>query len=516
MPAPAPIRHCAIYTRQSVVRPEDSLTSCAVQRDQFASLVASHAREGWVLLPDRFDDEGISGSSVRDRPALRSLLRACADGRVNVIVVARIDRLTRNMHDWARLHAFLREARIELVTLYGGFASGAAGTLTANLIASFAEFERELIADRLRDAHASHRSRGRRSAGRVPLGYAADRGTRQLVVEPETARFVREVFERCAACESARAIAEWANASGFRSKVHRRGGGALWTGRTILELLRNPVYRGERTHGAGLIRAVHQAIVDEALAARADGALAQRRTREPSARSEVTPEGDAFALRGMLVCSSCERVMTTTSSRRRGADASCTYRYYRCRGTPTQPACISPLQVSAEAIEGAVFPAMKRSILEASIEARDALFLVRLIPVWSVLSVEERWALLRQIVWRIWLTREGTIESMACDTVMVDVLAEEEPEFFAGLPPRADCGALDRALKHALLRMRARGGFGSSGALNTPDDDFEAWIDLDYATGRAAMRGTRRLRDNGFLLGPALARLREEDARTSR
>jgi DNA invertase Pin-like site-specific DNA recombinase len=506
-------RRCAIYTRQSVVRADDTLTSCAVQRELCASLIASHASEGWVLLESRFDDQGISGATVRERPALRSLLRACADGRVDVIVVARIDRLTRNMHDWARLHAFLRESRIELVTLYGGFALGAAGTLTGNLIASFAEFEREMISDRLRDAHASHRSRGRRSAGRVPLGYTADRETRQLVVDADAARVVHEIFVRCASGESARTIAEWANASGFRSKVHGRGGGALWSARTILELLRNPVYRGHRRDDSVVIRAVHEAIVDKDLADRVEVALSERRTRPSAARSDAATNEDAFKLRGMLVCAACERVMTTTSSRARGSGASTTHRYYRCRGTPARPACEPPTQVAAAPIEGAVFEAIGRSILEGTIEARDMVFFLRLRPLWRVLSKQETWALLRQVIWKLEVTRDATIAHVGFDTVMIDVLAEEEAAFFADLPPRVDLGRLDRVVVHALLRMRARGAFGPRGAVSMKDDELESWIDLDYAAGRAAMRGTRRLRDNGFVLGPVLARMPEDSER---
>ena len=105
------------------------------------------------------------------------------------------------------------------------------------------------------------------------------------------------------------------------------------------------------------------------------------------------------------------------------------------------------------------------------------------------------------------VARDGTIGHIGFDTVMIDVLVAEEPTFFANLPPRFGSSRFDRVLGHALLRMRARGAFGPQGAVSTRDDEFESWVDLDYAEGRAAMRGTRRLRDNGFVLGPVLERL---------
>jgi hypothetical protein len=338
---------------------------------------------------------------------------------------------------------------------------------SSEFLFSFAAFEREMISDRLRDAHASHRSRGRRSAGRVPLGYTADRATRQLVIDPETSHVVREIFERCASGKSARTIAEWANANGFRSKVHARGGGALWSARTILELLRNPVYRGDRRHESGVVRAVHEAIVDKELAARVDAALARRRTRPAASRRDGARDDDAFKLRGMLRCAACERVMTTTSSRARGSSASTTHRYYRCRGTPTRPACEPAMQVAAAPIEGALFEAIGRTILEGSIEARDMVFFLRLRPLWRVLSKQETWALLRQVIWILEVTRDGPIGHIGFDTVMIDVLAAEEPTFFANLPPRFGSSRFDRVLGHALLRMRARGAFGPHGAVST-------------------------------------------------
>lgn len=143
------------------------------------------------------------------------------------------------------------------------------------------------------------------------------------------------------------------------------------------------------------------------------------------------------------------------------------HRYYRCRGTPARPACEPPTQVAAGPIEDAVFGAIGRSILEGTVETRDMVFFLRLSPLWLVLSKQEAWALLRQVIWRLEVTRDATITHVGFDTVMIDVVVAEEPAFFADRPPRVDPGRLDRVLVHALLRMRARGAFGPRGAVST-------------------------------------------------
>jgi DNA invertase Pin-like site-specific DNA recombinase len=174
---------CAIYTRQSVARPDDSdFTSCDAQREACRDFIRQRADAGWIAIDQRFDDEGESGATLT-RPALCRLLEWVEAREVDRVVVYRLDRLTRNVLDWARLVARFREAGTELSVVTGNLDHGvfAAGDLMLNLSAAFAEFERDIIVSRLRDAHAARRHRGLRSAGRVPFGYVSDRtATRRL------------------------------------------------------------------------------------------------------------------------------------------------------------------------------------------------------------------------------------------------------------------------------------------------------------------------------------------------
>ena len=165
-----PVLRCAVYTRQSVANAEQDLTSCDVQRERCENYVRAMQYEGWQLLDEHFDDLGVSGAEL-SRPGLDKLKSWCVQGRVDIVVATRLDRLNRKMSHWVQLADWFKQAGIELVFVDGGTnARGPLADLVNNIVASFAEFERELIRERLLDAHARLRERGLRSAGRVPLG----------------------------------------------------------------------------------------------------------------------------------------------------------------------------------------------------------------------------------------------------------------------------------------------------------------------------------------------------------
>lgn len=214
-----PVR-CAIYTRQSVVRPDDTdFTSCDAQREACLDLVRAHGPEGWVPVEERFDDAGESGATI-DRRALTRLLDRIALGGVDRVVVHRLDRLTRSVSDYANLVGTFKRRTTKLTIVVGDIHLGdvAMDNLVLNILATFAEFERELIGERLRDARAALRSRGIRNAGRVPFGYSSDPLSHQLVVQPEQPPVVKRMFEMAAAEAHPSAIATWINAQGENNR----------------------------------------------------------------------------------------------------------------------------------------------------------------------------------------------------------------------------------------------------------------------------------------------------------
>ena len=184
---------CAIYTRKSSEEGlEQDFNSLDAQREACEAYVASQKSEGWTLLPDRFDDGGFSGGTL-DRPALRQLLADIEDGRVDVIVVYKIDRLSRSLMDFARLVEVMDRKNVTFVSVTQSFnTTTSMGRLTLNILLSFAQFEREVTGERIRDKIAASKKKGMWMGGHVPIGYDAD--DRSLSINEAEAETVRAIF----------------------------------------------------------------------------------------------------------------------------------------------------------------------------------------------------------------------------------------------------------------------------------------------------------------------------------
>src|SRR5690606_6183036 len=193
----APVRklRCAVYTRKSSEEGlEQEFNSLHAQREACEAYVASQRAEGWLLVPDRYDDGGFSGGTL-DRPALRRLLADIEAGRVDVVVVYKIDRLSRSLMDFAKLVEVFDRNSVTFVSVTQSFnTTTSMGRLTLNILLSFAQFEREVIGERIRDKFAASRRKGMWMGGWAPLGY--DIRDRKLVVNETEAALVRRIFER--------------------------------------------------------------------------------------------------------------------------------------------------------------------------------------------------------------------------------------------------------------------------------------------------------------------------------
>ncbi len=248
---------CAIYTRQSVLRRGDpALASCKVQRMLCTEFIRSMAWRGWYPIGERFDDEGFSGATV-ERPGLEKLFLRIREGDVQRLIVYRLDRLTRRLSDWALLVRLFEQFNVGLTIVHGAIdaEAGSLARLQMNMLATFAELERELIAERLADARAVRKARGERAAGRVPLGYSTNPRTKQLVIAEEEATSVRWFFDKAVSGTPPAELAVAANELGLSTKAHTRGG---WSPRSVLRLLQNKAYTGLRPDGSP---GVHPAII---------------------------------------------------------------------------------------------------------------------------------------------------------------------------------------------------------------------------------------------------------------
>ena len=271
-PAKTVIR-CAIYTRKSSDEGLDQeFNSLDAQYDACSAYIASQKHEGWKRLPDRFDDGGISGGTL-ERPALQRLMAEIDAGRIDMVVVYKIDRLTRALADFVRLVERLDAKGCSFVSVTQAFnTSTSMGRLTLNVLLSFAQFEREVTAERIRDKIAASKKKGLWMGGLAPLGYSPhpDPMRRELVIAEAEAETVRRLFHLYAAHGCLRLVEEAARTEGITSKArstasgHRSGGAALSRGQ-IHYLLTNPIYRGLIRHKSALHQGQHPAIINATL-----------------------------------------------------------------------------------------------------------------------------------------------------------------------------------------------------------------------------------------------------------
>ena len=258
---------CAIYTRKSSEEGlEQDFNSLDAQREACAAYIQSHKHEGWVVLPQHYDDGGISGGTM-ERPALQQLLLDVDEGLVDQIVVYKIDRLTRSLPDFAKLVDRLDAAEASFVSVTQSFnTSTSMGRLTLNVLLSFAQFEREVTAERIRDKIAASKKKGMWMGGTVPIGY--DANGRTLTINEQDAKTVKKLFELFEIHGSLHLVRQEAEMLGLKSK-HRpeqtsfkRQGNNHFDRGHIHHILTNPIYAGKVRHKRVVYDGMHDAIID--------------------------------------------------------------------------------------------------------------------------------------------------------------------------------------------------------------------------------------------------------------
>mgnify|MGYP001366421201 FL=1 len=304
---------CAIYTRKSSEEGLDmEFNSLDAQRESCEAYVASQRSEGWATIRERYDDGGFSGGTL-DRPALKRLLADIEDGLIDVVVVYKIDRLSRSLMDFSKLVEVFDRNEVTFVSVTQSFnTTTSMGRLTLNILLSFAQFEREVIGERIRDKVAASRKRGIWMGGYVPFGY--DVQDRKLVVNAAEAAAVRRIFERFVELGSATTLARELRAQGFRNKQ-----GTLVDKGYLYRLLNNRVYRGEAVHKGKAYPGEHKAIIDAELWNRVHAILQESpRKRANNSRMQMP------ALLKGLIFSETGAAMTPTATRK----GTKLYRYY--------------------------------------------------------------------------------------------------------------------------------------------------------------------------------------------
>jgi DNA invertase Pin-like site-specific DNA recombinase len=321
----APVRkvRCAIYTRVSTdERLDMEFNSLDAQREAALAYIQSQKHEGWILVGDRYDDGGFSGGMM-ERPALQRLLRDVQSGVIDVIVVYKVDRLSRSLTDFARIVEVFEKNKASFVSITQQFnTTTSMGRLTLNILLSFAQFEREVIGERIRDKFRASRARGMWMGGTPPLGY--DVRDRKLVVNEKEAELVRLIFGRFLQLGSATELARELRQAGHTTKCwttlagkHRQGKpidkGALY------KILHNRIYLGEAMHKGTSHPGEHDAIIDGETWDKVHTILADNARR----RGNVTRAQTPALLKGLIFAPG-GHAMTPSHSRKAGK----LYRYY--------------------------------------------------------------------------------------------------------------------------------------------------------------------------------------------
>lgn len=323
---PEPLR-CAIYTRKSHEEGlEQDFNSLDAQREACEAYILSQKHEGWQALPEYYDDGGISGATM-ERSALLRLLKDITAGRVDVVVVYKVDRLTRALSDFAKIVDTFDENGVSFVSVTQQFnTTTSMGRLTLNVLLSFAQFEREVTAERIRDKIAASKQKGMWMGGNLPLGY--DTRDRKLIVNDEEAKTVRHIFRRYLELKSVFGLMEVLRSEGIVSKVRiseagRQSGGVPFNRGALYHLLKNRVYLGEITHNDVSYPGLHDAIVPTELWNSVQALLSENRVERQSGRRTKEPS----LLSGLIFDDHGAR-MTPSHAVKSGKR----YRYYVSRG----------------------------------------------------------------------------------------------------------------------------------------------------------------------------------------
>ena len=322
---------CAIYTRKSTEEGLDQeFNSLDAQRESAEAYIASQRAEGWTVLPDRYDDGGYTGGNM-ERPALDRLLKDIDAGKVDCVVVYKVDRLSRSLLDFARIMGTFERHGVSFVSVTQHFnTTHSMGRLTLNILLSFAQFEREIIGERIRDKLGAQARKGKWTGGAPVLGYDVDRSgpSPHLVVNANEAARVRDIFrmylQEASLLPVVKELARrgWAN----KHRVTKKGrelGSRRFDKATLHALLTNPTYTGKRRFKGELFAAEHPPIIDQDLF---DKVQQQLKANGRSGGVEVRNKYGAL-LRGLLRCKGCDSAMAHTFCQGKAKNA---HRYYRC------------------------------------------------------------------------------------------------------------------------------------------------------------------------------------------
>lgn len=391
---------CAIYTRKSTTEGLDQeFSTLDAQRESAESYINSQKHEGWTIHPELYDDGGFTGANI-DRPALQKLLNDIKAGKINCVVVYKVDRLSRSLLDFSQLLEFFDKNKVAFVSVTQQFNTNTSmGRLTLNILLSFAQFEREIISERTKDKMGAARRRGQWLGGRPPFGYIRDPETKKLTIEPLEAAIVKEIYTLYLRGNSSFEITQILNNKGtstrpWTTKKGKAFGNKSFSDNHILYILKNPTYIGQVNFGGTIYVGQQPAIIEEADFIKVQRVMEQNRVdRKPSKNAESTG-----LLTHILKCRVCNTAMIHTYTIKKHKHK---YRYYVCGNYQKRVGSACPNRsIPAQLLENAVVEKVKGFIKSAPDGAvlRSAETEAIISTVWDTLFPLEQRRTLKHIV----------------------------------------------------------------------------------------------------------------------
>ncbi|MDA8636722.1 recombinase family protein [Rhodobacteraceae bacterium] len=329
---------CAIYTRKSTDEGlEQSFNSLDAQREACEAFIASQKHEGWIMDDTPYDDGGWSGGTL-GRPAVQQLLEDVRQGRVQIIVVYKIDRLTRSLTDFAKLVEIFDTHKVTFVSVTQQFnTTTSMGRLTLNVLLSFAQYEREITGERIRDKFAASKAKGIFMGGKVPVGYKL--GHRELLIDDIYAQVFTQIFEAYLKLGSASKVKAYLQELNIRTppREHRNGktsGGKYFTTGHLYQILSNPIYIGQVRHHSNIYDGQHQAVLSQSLWDQVQTRLAENAARPKGISTQRKLQ---YPLVGKIFSSSGHRLAPTTVHKPTKANQKNYYRHYTVNRTRREP-----------------------------------------------------------------------------------------------------------------------------------------------------------------------------------
>lgn len=351
-----PVIRCAIYTRKSSEEGlSQAFNSLEAQREAAEAYIKSQREQGWVVVPERYDDGGFTGGNM-DRPALCRLLADLDAGAIDCVVVYKVDRLSRSLLDFARIIDRFEQRSVSFVSVTQQFnTSMSLGRLTLNILLSFAQFEREIISERTRDKMSAARRKGKWMGGIPVLGYDVSPEGRQLIVNQPEADQVLGIYDLYRQYRSAVKVVEQVNRLGWTTKRWRseKGtvfGGNAFTANTVVNLLRNRVYTGHVRYQGQVYEGEHKPLIEQSVWDEVNATLPPVEVRRPQRQAS------GALLQKLLRCGACEEAMMPTFTNKRSRR----YTYYVCRSAQQKGWAACPTKaVAADLVEGFVLDRLR-------------------------------------------------------------------------------------------------------------------------------------------------------------